>query len=266
MHVRSLGLATDLELAATRGRVIDREDYLVVVTPDDPAYYHGNLLVLPAPPQVGEVTYWTRKFAVELGHDPGIRHVALRWDGITGDAGATDELIAAGFTIEGMQVMVAGVPPSAPAPPDLELRELAATELPATAELEYALGDHHDESFRQFLHRRAAWKQRLVETGRARFWGAFDGATLVASLGLVPLGTRARYQDVQTAATHRRRGIASALLARAARAQPANELVIVAEPDSAAARVYERAGFRTVERTASALRYPDEQATSRSSR
>jgi ribosomal protein S18 acetylase RimI-like enzyme len=254
MHLRSLGLATDLELAKTRGQVIDRDGYLVVVTRDDPSYYLGNLLVLPAAPQVGEVAYWTRKFATELGGDPAIRHVALRWDGIHGDTGATEELTGAGFLVEVLQVMTATAVTAAPV--DLELRVLEARELPATAELEYAIGDRHDDSFRRFLHRRAAWKQNLVGTGRATFWGAFDGEALVASLGLVPLGTRARYQDVQTAISHRKRGIASALLATAARASEATELVIVAEPNSAAARVYERVGFRTIERVGSACRYP----------
>jgi GNAT superfamily N-acetyltransferase len=254
MHIRSVGLATDLELAKTRGQVIDRDDYFVVRTPDDPSYYFGNLLVLPAAPQVGEVAYWTRKFASELGSDPAIKHVALRWDGIHGDTGATDELVAAGFTVEVLQVMTATSVQAAPV--DVELRPLDARELPATAELEYAIGDRHDDVFRRFLHRRATWKQTLVASGLATFWGAFDDGTLVASLGLVSLGTRARYQDVQTAASHRKRGIASALLAIAAKDVTASELVIVAEPDSTAARVYGRVGFRTVERVGSACRYP----------
>jgi ribosomal protein S18 acetylase RimI-like enzyme len=254
MHIQSVGLATDLELAKTRGQVIDRDGYLVVRTPDDPSYYFGNLLVLPAAPQVGEVAYWTRKFATELGNDPAIKHVALRWDGIHGDTGATEELTAAGFTVEVLQVMTAGALDTAPA--FETINELEPRELIAAAELEYAIGDRHDDSIRQFLHRRAAWKQRLLAAGQARFWGAFDGLTLVASLGIVDLGARGRYQDVSTAVSHRKRGIASALLGTAARTSRATELVIVAEPDSAAARVYERVGFRTVERVGSACRYP----------
>lgn len=256
MHLRSVGLATDLEILATRGVVSDHENYLVVTTPDDPGYYFGNMLVLPAAPQVGEVAYWTRKFGEELGKDPGIRHVTLRWDGITGDLGAADELRAAGFTLEVHQVMTAR---TATAPRvNLEVRPLAAREIPATIELAYRDGDRHDDAHRQFLVRRGVWQQSLVATGRAMWFGAFDKGELVGCLGLVALGNRARFQDVQTAATHRKRGIASALLAAAAReVLPAIEqLVIVAEPASAAARVYERAGFRQTELVASACRYP----------
>ena len=256
MHIRSVGLATDLELAATRGTIVDRGGYLVVATPDDPDYYFGNLLVLPAAPQVGEVGYWSRKFAEELGSDLRIRHVTFRWDGVTGDVGASDELGAAGFKVETTQVLSARTI-TAPRV-ELELRPLATREVTQTAELEYADADRHDEAYRQFLLRRAIWKQSLVASGKAMWFGAFDRGTLVGSLGLVALGTRARYQDVQTAATHRKRGIAAALLAAAAREvlPSIHELVIVAEPDTAASRVYERVGFRAIERIVSACRYP----------
>ncbi|HVK89327.1 MAG TPA: GNAT family N-acetyltransferase, partial [Kofleriaceae bacterium] len=72
----------------------------------------------------------------------------------------------------------------------------------------------------------------------------------------VPLGARARYQDVQTAASHRKRGIAGALLAAAAAKVPSAELVIIAELGSAAERVYQRVGFRAIEHIASAVRRP----------
>jgi len=253
---RSVGLRTDLELAKTRGTVTDRDDYTVVATPDDPTYYTGNQLVLPAAPQVGEVAYWTRKFAAELGVDPEIRHVALRWDGLAGDAGARTELEAAGFRID-TSVVMTGNGISAPSTL-FEVRPLPVREMQATAELAYAIGDRHDETMRTFLARRAAWQQSLVGAGRAMWWGAFDHGALVGSLGLVALGARARYQDVQTATTHRQRGIAGALLVAAANALLPSiaNLVIVAEPQSAAQRVYVRAGFVAIETVVSACRYP----------
>ncbi|MDB4959901.1 MAG: family N-acetyltransferase [Myxococcales bacterium] len=257
MHVHSLALKTELGLAATRGRIVDRGDYVVVETPDDPGYYYGNLLVLPAPPQVGEVAFWTRRFEEELGANPAIRHVTFWWDGITGDPGAADELRAAGFRIEKSLVMTAEA--VAARPHTLEVRPLAPDEVPGTADLAWIVGDRHDESYRAFLDRRAAWHQRLVTRGLATFWGAFDADALVASLGLVPLGTVARYQDVQTAPDHRRLGLASALLASSSRAAfeaGVEHVVIIADPDNKSAQVYERAGFRVVEKTASACRYP----------
>lgn len=256
MLVRSVGLATDLELIARRGTIIDRHDYLVARTPGDPSYYYGNLLVLPAPPRANEIAYWSRRFADEVGRDPNIQHVTLRWDGVTGDVGPRAELEAAGFTIDRDAVLTATSVRSVATPAGIAIRPLEPDEVLGVADLGFAIADRHDDIYRRFLQRRAAWKRELVAAGEACFWGAFDGERLVGSLGLVWLHAVARYQDVQTASTHRRRGIASAMLAAAACDARRDSLVIVAVPGSDAERVYERAGFRAIERTASACRAP----------
>jgi GNAT superfamily N-acetyltransferase len=255
--LKTLGLAltTELALAATRGRIIDRGDYIVVETPDDPGYYYGNLLVMPAPPQVGEVAFWVRRFNE---HFPQAEHVTLWWDGIRGDTGAETELVAAGFTIERGLVMAADAIAAAPAV--LPVRELGPDEI--SDQIGWAIADRHDEAYRRFLQRRAAWQRRLVTRRTARFWGAFDGAQLVASLGLAELGSIGRYQDVETLPAYRGRGLASALLYAAARAASVERVIVLAERRE----LYERAGFRLLERTASACRYPAGVNGARSSR
>lgn len=256
MNVRSVALKTDLALAALRGRIIDRGDYLVVETPDDPGYHYGNLLVLPAAPQPGNVARWLERFSEEF-RSPAIRHVTLVWDGITADVPATAELLAAGFTLETSLTMVSEHIESRAAA--LPIRPLTPDEVLATVEIEWAITDRHDDTYRHFLERRAAWHAELVARSAATFWGAHDGTTLVASLGLVSLGSLARYQDVQTLATHRHRGLASALLAAAAQSvHDVEQLVIVATPDSDGARLYSRLGFRTIEVTVSACRRPSD--------
>lgn len=257
MNIRSIALTTDLALIATRGRVTDRGTYLVAETPDDPGYYHGNFLVLPRPVQPGELAHWLRTFDDELGGNPEIRHVTLYWDGITGDEGAADELRAAGFAIDTHQAMVAEEVDAPPA--TLPIRVLAPDELIATADVGWTMGDRHDETYRRFLYRRAAWQRDLVLRGSARFYGAFDGTALVASLGVVRIDNVGRYQDVQTLPAYQKRGLARALLAAAARAafaEGVERVVIVTEPESAAARLYTRAGFRVIERVSTACRYP----------
>jgi len=257
VRIRSLAQRTELALLASRGRVLDRGDYLVVETPANPNYYYGNLLLLAAAPQVGEVSYWVRKFHEELGGNPAIKHVTLAWDDPTGDPGARGELETAGFTVETNQVMTATEVHAAPVDPAIAIRELAGGQIEATADLAWSIGDRHDEAYRTFLEERAGWQRSLVEDGAATFWGAFDGKELVGSLGLATLDDVRRYQDVQTAATHRRRGIAGALLAAAAsHGETHLPVVIVAEPNSDAARVYARVGFVTVEHTGSALKLP----------
>lgn len=231
--------ATELAIAAARGRVTDHGDYIVVETPDEPGWSDGNYLLLPRAPRGDEMSEWTRRFERELGAD---RVVALRWDEPTGEA-------YPGFTVDTYEMMTADevlAPVHA-----LTMRELAADELPATAELAWAIGDRHDDAYHQFLRRRARWQAGVAAL---RFHGAFDADALVASVGLFDADAIARYQDVQVLPSHRRRGIAGALLATAARAAHASRFAILAEPGSDAQRVYTRVGFRTVERTARAYR------------
>jgi GNAT superfamily N-acetyltransferase len=237
VEATSLALTTELALAATRGKIADRGEYLVVETPDEPGWSDGNYLVLARPPRAGELAEWTRRFQRELGRE---RVVVLRWDG------PGDEEFD-GWTVDVFEMMVAD---EVLAPVhELAMQELAPDELPATAELAWMIGDRHDEAYHQFLKRRAAWQAKLVAGGRARFLGAFDGGKLVASVGLFDAGTVARYQDVQTLPAYRRRGVAGALLAAAARATRVERFAILAEPGSDAQRVYRRVGFRTAERT-----------------
>jgi GNAT superfamily N-acetyltransferase len=250
--IRSLALKTELGLAATRATIVDRGDYVAIATPDDPGYYYGNLLLLPAPPQVGEVAFWVRRFAAEFPQ-PEIKHVALWWDGISGDAGAEAELVAAGFTLDRSTVMTAAQV-TAPAPP-LPIVALCPDQVIDSLELGWATADRHDDAYRLFLSRRVHWHAGLVERGLAAFYGVYDRGELVASLGLVPMDKVARYQDVQTAAAYRKRGLASALLAAAARDVPADRYVIMTSGGDAE-RVYARAGFDDAEHTVSACRRP----------
>ncbi|HEY0250794.1 MAG TPA: GNAT family N-acetyltransferase [Kofleriaceae bacterium] len=264
MILKSLSLKTELGLAASRGIITDRGDYVVIETPDDPGYYYGNLLIIPAAPQAGEVSYWTRKFHEEF-RDPQIHHVTLCWDGLTSDAGCEAELLAAGFHIDRHVVLTTSTI-TAPSVPGIV--ELTPEQVLDTDDLGWSTSDRHDEQFREFLQRRSRWQATLVTRGLATFFGIYDGEVLVSSLGLVPMGPMgptgltvptvnvARFQDVQTASTHRKRGYASALLAAAAAAVPATTYVIVCEESSDAHRVYERAGFQIAERTASAVRSP----------
>jgi GNAT superfamily N-acetyltransferase len=141
--------------------------------------------------------------------------------------------------------------------PEMLVRELRADEV--TDQLAWEIADRHDEPYRRFLQRRAAWQRTLVDRGIAKFWGAFAGDALVASLGLVELGTLGRYQDVQTLPAYRGRGLASALLYAAARAASVERVIVLA----ARSDLYERAGFRIVERTVSACRYPLSERSSR---
>ena len=127
---------------------------------------------------------------------------------------------------------------------------------------------NRDERFeesghRLFLERRLEGLRDHFRAGRGAWYAALTpgGGEVVASCGVVVTGGRGRYQLVDTAPTHRRRGIASRLVVEAGRraeAQGAEQLVIVADAHYHALGLYESLGFERRERALAAFRPPPE--------
>ncbi len=260
----SLALQSETALWATRGSLVPRLGYWVVRTPSDPSYYYGNLLLLPVAPLADAVPLWQARFAEEFaGHEHQIQHTTFWWDAGVLSQATHDELVNRGFTIETTEVLRRDpqLPWAAAATfgHELEIREIAASETPKLAELADSLSDRHDDIYAAFLQRRARWQSQLIQRGLAHFYACFADNEVVASLGVFVQNGLARYQDVQTAAAYRRRGLASALVALAGQRTLAHQpttLMIRAEPNGTAARLYRQLGFALVETTTSACRYP----------
>ena len=91
--------------------------------------------------------------------------------------------------------------------------------------------------------------RKLQRKGMGQWWGAFDAGVLVADLGLFFDFERGlgRFQSVETAKEHRRKGLCSALLQHsllwAKHEHSVRMLVIVAEKDSEAEHLYRSLGF-----------------------
>jgi ribosomal protein S18 acetylase RimI-like enzyme len=95
--------------------------------------------------------------------------------------------------------------------------------------------------------------RRVCERGHGSWWGAFAGQEMVCGLGIFDAGGHVgRFQSVDTHPAHRRRGLASNLLAAAcrhARAElAADTLAIVADPGYFAIDLYRSLGFGERER------------------
>lgn len=199
------------------------------------------------------------------------RHVVIAWDIPDLDPlplrTAWEPL---GFEVDVSDVLArSGSPAASVAPEGYLLRELASED---DWERAFALGmriaeeDGHEQAIHApFLRRRIAGRRSQVARGILRWWGAFHDGGLAAAMGIVTgriEGTPiARYQSVETAPAHRRRGLCSALLALAARGalerEPGARLVIVADADGAPGRLYRREGFALVERTVAMVRRPE---------
>ena len=258
MRVTSLGFRTDVALRVLEGAgTTDRGDYLVIRTPDNPDFYWGNFLLLGAWPDPGTGDGWLARFAAEF---PLARHVALGVDTADEQAEMPGEFLAAGLEPERATVLTCvAVQP----PPN---RNTGAEIRPLTSghdwRQSFELGVRCYGESGLYLERRAKARRRLTEAGRAAWFGAFTGGRLLAQLGVCDAGGGlARYQDVETDPSARRRGLAGTLVWRAGRhaagAFGAGTLVIVADPAEAAIRLYRACGFADAQGQFSFQRAPE---------
>lgn len=261
MDVRSLAYRTDLALLAASGSQVEHhDDHVVVRTPDNPTYWWGNFVLLAGPPTPDEVPRW---LALNAAAHPGSVHVAF---GVDGTAGTVADLAAfadAGLEVEASTVLTATAVHEPPRPN----REATYRPLRSDDDWEQQValgiaGEHDDsETGRAFVRAKAEAERAMTGRGRGEWWGAFLGDRLVASMGLFVASTGlARFQNVKTHPDARGRGLAGTLVHEVSRfgldELGVETLVMVADPDYLAIRVYRSVGFADTETQLQAFRKP----------
>jgi hypothetical protein len=260
MHLRSLGYRTDLALLQLAGSLVeDRGTHLVVRTPDNPTFYWGNYLLLALPPEPGSGEHWLRVFEEEL---PDARHRAFGVDATTGSVRDLAELAAHGLVADVSSVMTASAvhPPARPNTA-ADIRPLADDDDWAQ-QVALSLSGEAEPVTEEFVTRRAAAQRRKVEAGHGAWFGAFLGGRLEASLGLFAAGPGlARFQEVKTRPAARGQGLCGTLVHAASRfgldEMGAETLVMVADPEYLAIRIYRSVGFEETETQLGADRKAD---------
>ena len=248
----TLGMQSDV--LAMRGLTVfeDNGDHVVLRTPAEPDFWDGNQVIFRD---------WSgdpeRDEAVFRAAFPEASHLSIQWDREGVNQEMVESAFGPSFEIFVEQVMAQTEPmPPADAPERIVLREVVSdrdwdqvtrlqTEIGAEEGMEGPLFDAH-------LAARNENRRRQIEDGHGGWFGAFDDGVLVAGMGMFHDHRVARYQQVETASTHRRMGICQALLRHVRlwvqEREPLAYPVIVAEADGPAGRLYGRMGFSVVER------------------
>ena len=184
------------------------------------------------------------------------------WDDPATKVDPTQAALGEAFVVRSADVMVFdGAATEADVPKGVSIRQIEEDGWDAVLALQLAIAEEEGfdlEPHEAFLRRRNRARRALVAAGRAAWFGAFEHDRLAGQLGMVTGEGMARFQAVETAAEQRRRGIASALLDHArgwalAR-DPAAQVVILADTDGAASRLYVARGFRRRESLVDAIR------------
>jgi ribosomal protein S18 acetylase RimI-like enzyme len=271
---RSLVWATDIDVLPIDHVTERREGYLVTRSPGNPAHYWGNFLLFDDAPVAGDGRRWERLFEAEFEREPRVQHRTFAWDRVDGGLGeSSPEFGSRGYRTEetvGLVATADAVRPHPRANRDVEIRALDPFDdgsdgaaWAAVIELQVAARDDHhpEQAYREFSRSRLDDQRALFRAGRGAWFVGVDGGQVVASCGLVVTGDRGRFQAVDTAESHRRRGICSRLVVeaahRTAERHGTEHFVIAADPDYHALGLYESLGFTRTERVAGVMRFPD---------
>jgi GNAT superfamily N-acetyltransferase len=264
VDVRSLGYRSDLALLELGGSTVtDHGDHLVVRSPHNPTFYWGNFLLLASAPAADEVGTWLERYRSLL---PDAQHVAIGVDDPTGTPKDLAPFTDAGFEPEVSTVMSASAVHPPPRPNAEATYRLLDSDDDWAQVVEVSmrvdeLDGYEPVSHREFLTARNATNRATVRAGHGGWFGAFVDGRLVSSMGLYTASPGlARFQSVLTDPDHRGRGYAGSLVHHVSRwgfdELGARTLVMVADPEYLAIRIYRSVGFVDGEVQLGVLRRP----------
>jgi hypothetical protein len=258
--MKTLEIETDLMVTGTRSVLDHHEDRVIQRSPGEPDFWFGNRTIFHEAPEDIAVA-----IATAQADFPDQRFSVISWDVPDLDPSPyKPALEAAGYEIE-QGITLAGQQAIRPGLPEgIRFAEIERDEdwdAVITLQTESLIAEgRQPDAVASFTRDRFATRREDSKAGLGAWFGLFDGALLVADMGLVWSERLVRFQSVETRKSHRRRGLCAALLgevsAVAAGRFPGAQQVIVADSGSAAARLYERAGFVCEERVLSAIKQP----------
>lgn len=246
------GIRSNLALDADHTSIVERPDHLVLATPTCPNYWEGNCIVLDAPPASWDDTaeVWMNALArwrtvIAASSIGAVSHPMVRWESIDSHRASKDRLPADTVSAQDTVLRLEGMPSAVGAPPAVECRP-AETDADWDAIVAMVLEEARDDAHASYVRWAYAALRRRFESTGSVWWTARERGLVVGSLGLFRSEALWRFQEVDTRASHRGRGIASLLVARALADRPVHtrpDVYMVAETGGAPERLYRRLGF-----------------------
>jgi hypothetical protein len=255
MKINSLGRLTDHLFAKFSGTVVDRGSYTLIQTPSNPGYHWGNYIVFDRAPRAGDLREWTEIFDKEFTYYSTPGHYVFTWDTENNDTGEYQEFLDANYEFDSAAVLTANTLNSPPhVNSDILIRKIKLNkEWEDVIKLQTMCADPKfvNKNYEGFKRRQIAEYRKMSESGKGNWFGAFIGDQLMGDLGIFYEDGVGRYQNVGTHPELRRRGICGTLVYEAGKIAindfGLKNLVMEADLDYHAARIYESVGFKKTE-------------------
>ena len=258
--IKSLGLRSDLMIAEHKSVVEQKDGYIVVKSPHNPGYYWGNYLIFDRPPSLRDAQLcspksWEYLFHSEFGEMHAVRHMAFIWDSPEGIPGEVDEFKALGYSVDKTEVLTAEeVYPPLYANEKIRIREInSVDQWNAVTDLLILTREPHFEEnlYRRYVERKVETYRSMAMKKNGAWFGAFIGNDLVGTLGMFTGYGVGRFQHVVTHPAYRRQGICGTLVheiaSLALTRDDVDYLVMQADPEAHAVRLYKSLGFKQSE-------------------
>jgi len=244
---------TDFILHRHGALVRERDDCIVVRTPDNPTYYWGNFLLLPQAPADADLAFWRARFVQEIGAlQPASLHEAF---GINRPPDGAD---LPGWEAAGFELIESSVLRLRPAQlcaaaaaqrGMLQFEQLdLVRDIDAIVELECA--DTHGfepAGYAAYRRRQLQRYAAMAQQDAAAWFGVRCDGVLAADCGLMHDGPLGRFQRVATHPAYRRRGLCTALVhgvsAWGFKHWGLDEILMCADPHDVAIGIYESLGY-----------------------
>jgi len=245
MEIKSIGLKTNVFMSSLLGNVYDRGDYIAIKTPSNPKFHWGNFLIFPSPPKNGDYASWLSLYDLEFKDIPNLECKLFTWDGLTGERGRIEKFVTNGFNIDiGVYLAAQATIPPKHLNTNIEIRVIQNN-----SDWNQLLNIHKNESH---LHTQLLQQRKWTEKGRGHLFGAFYQDKLVGDLGLFNKDGIGRFQNVGTIEEFRKQGVCGTLVYEVSKRAFSNlgikQLIMEADNESGASRIYESLGFKEIEK------------------
>ena len=252
MRVTNLGWQSNIAVLGDGAVATVEGENLVVRMESRPGFYWGNFLLLAKAPQASDVDR-----VIDLFHEhfpqSEYGHTAIGWHEPSLEA--AKPFLERSFRLDHCHVSSStSIPePSWPCAGLAVGDTLSEADWEATIQMALAERDpiHEAKSFERFVRKQVEVRRRQVAGGQLTWYVARLGDQVVGSMGLFVQDGIGRFQDVATHADFRRRGVCGTLLAEVCRRGleqlGAKTLVLLADVDGPAWRIYQAHGFEATD-------------------